>query len=69
MINIVEWNNFYNKINDFDIVINATSLGLLDGENLNLNYLKLTKNLSILTLFIIPQTKMISNLNLKKSRL
>ena len=45
MINIVEWNNFYNKINDFDIVINATSLGLLDGEEFKFELPKINKKL------------------------
>ena len=29
MINVVEWNDFHNKINDFDIVINANFLNIL----------------------------------------
>ena len=45
MINIVEWKNFYNKINDFDIVINATSLGLLDGEEFKFELPKINKKL------------------------
>ena len=67
MINIVEWNNFYNKINDFDIVINATSLGLLDGEEFKFELPKINKKLIYIdTIYNPPQTKMISNFKSQK---
>ena len=67
MINIVEWNNFYNKINDFDIVINATSLGLLDGEEFKFKLPKINKKLIYIdTIYNPPQTKMISNFKSQK---
>ena len=67
MINIVEWNNFYNKINDFDIVINATSLGLLGGEEFKFELPKISKKLIYIdTIYNPPQTKMISNFKSQK---
>ncbi len=67
MINIVEWKNFYNKINDFDIVINATSLGLLDGEEFKFKLPKINKKLIYIdTIYNPPQTKMISNFKSQK---
>ena len=67
MINIVEWNNFYNKIYDFDIVINATSLGLLDGEEFKFELPKINKKLIYIdTIYNPPQTKMISNFKSQK---
>ena len=38
-LNVVEWGNFY----DFDVVINATSLGL-NNEKINLNFSRAGKN-------------------------
>ena len=67
MINVVEWNDFHNKINDFDIVINATSLGLLDGEEFKFNLPKINKKLIYIdTIYNPPQTKMISNFKSQK---
>lgn len=67
MINIVEWNDFHNKINDFDIVINATSLGLLDGEEFKFKLPKINKKLIYIdTIYNPPQTKMISNFKSQK---
>ena len=67
MINIVEWKNFYNKINVFDIVINATSLGLLDGEEFKFKLPKINKKLIYIdTIYNPPQTKMISNFKSQK---
>ena len=67
MINVVEWNDFHNKINDFDIVINATSLGLLDGEEFKFKLPKINKKLIYIdTIYNPPQTKMISNFKSQK---
>ncbi len=42
-LNILPWENLKNEIKNFDIIINATSLGLKDGEEFNFNFLN-TKN-------------------------
>ena len=40
---MLPWENLKNEIKNFDIIINATSLGLKDGEEFNFNFLN-TKN-------------------------
>ena len=37
-LNIISWDDLENQIKDFDIIINATSLGLKDGEDFNFNF-------------------------------
>ena len=37
-LNIISWDNLKDKIKDFDILINATSLGLKGGEEFNFNF-------------------------------
>ena len=37
-LNIVNWSNLKNEIKNFDIIINATSLGLKNGEDFNFNF-------------------------------
>ena len=67
MINVMEWKNFHNRMNDFDIVINATSLGLLDGEDFTFNLPKINKKLVYIdTIYNPSQTKMILNFKSQK---
>ena len=42
-LNILPWDNLENKIKHFDIIINATSLGLKNGDDFNFNFTS-TKN-------------------------
>ena len=44
-LNIVNWSNLKEKIQDFDIMINATSLGLKNGEDFSFNFEKTKKGL------------------------
>ena len=37
-LHIVEWNNLQQEINNYEIIINATSLGLKNGEDFNFNF-------------------------------
>ena len=54
-------------MNDFDIVINATSLGLLDGEDFTFNLPKINKKLVYIdTIYNPSQTKMILNFKSQK---
>ncbi len=39
LLNIISWDKLGNEIKNFDIIINATSLGLKDGEDFNFNFL------------------------------
>ena len=42
-LNIISWEDLKNEIKNFDIIINATSLGLKDGDDYNFNFSN-TKN-------------------------
>ena len=42
-INILPWDNLESEIKNFDIIVNATSLGLKNGDDFNFNFSK-TKN-------------------------
>ena len=44
-LNIIEWDNFHHKIRNFDIIINATSLGLKNGQDFNFNFETKNENL------------------------
>ena len=37
-LNIISWENLKSEIKNFDIIINATSLGLKNGEDFNFNF-------------------------------
>ena len=37
-LNILQWENLDNEIKNYDIIINATSLGLKDGDDFNFNF-------------------------------
>ena len=37
-LNILDWKNFKNDLDNFDIIINATSLGLKDGDNFSFKF-------------------------------
>ena len=45
-LNILPWENLKDEIKNFDIIINATSLGLKDGDDFNFNFSD-TKNEAI----------------------
>ena len=42
-LNLIPWTNLKSEIKNFDIIVNATSLGLRDGEDFNFDFEK-TKN-------------------------
>ena len=37
-LNVLQWDDLENEIRNFDIIINATSLGLKDGDEFNFNF-------------------------------
>ena len=43
-INILPWNSLEEELKNFDIIINATSLGLKDGDDFNLNFSNTKRN-------------------------
>tara|TARA_Y200000002_G_scaffold344457_1_gene317692 strand:+ start:1119 stop:1940 length:822 start_codon:yes stop_codon:yes gene_type:complete len=44
-LNILDWSSLRNEIGNFDIIINATSLGLKDGEDFEFNFDSVKNNL------------------------
>tara|TARA_B100000963_G_scaffold357228_1_gene378897 strand:+ start:202 stop:1020 length:819 start_codon:yes stop_codon:yes gene_type:complete len=44
-LNILPWSNLESEIKKFDIIINATSLGLKDGDDFNFNFSNTKNNL------------------------
>lgn len=65
-INIVEWKNLINETDKFDIIINATSLGLKKGNEFEMLIDKTKPNLIYIDTIYNPfQTKMIKHLKTK----
>ena len=44
-LNIIQWNNLKDEIKNYDIIINATSLGLKNGDEFDFNFEDTKKNL------------------------
>ena len=66
-LQIIKWENLLNEIKNFDIIINATSLGLTGGENFNLKLPDIKKKLLYIdTIYNPAQTQMILNFKEKK---
>ena len=45
ILNILDWKNLKNEIKNYDIIINATSLGLKNGQDFDFNFENTKKNL------------------------
>ena len=44
-LNLLKWEDLKNAVKDYDIIINATSLGLKNGENFDFNFENVKNNL------------------------
>ena len=44
-LKLIEWESLYNEIQNFDIIINATSLGLKNGQDFNFEFETVKPNL------------------------
>ncbi len=65
-LNVLEWKSLENAIDNFDIIINATSLGLKDGQQFESNFEKTKKNLIFVDTIYNPiETKTIKFLKEK----
>ena len=65
VINIIKWEDYINKFDEFDIVINATSLGLTKGNDFKDKVIKFKKSLIYIdTIYNPSQTKMIKHFKL-----
>ena len=51
-INILEWKNLKNEIKNFEIIINATSLGLKNEKDFDFNFEGVKNNLILSIQFI-----------------
>ena len=49
----MKWEEYPKYINEFDIIINATSLGLNKGQDFKINFKEPKKNLFMLIQYII----------------
>ena len=59
-INVIKWEKISKELDKFDILINATSLGLKIRENLNSNFTNFKKNMIYIdTIYNPKQTKLI----------
>ena len=66
-LNILEWKMLEQDISKFDIIINATSLGLKNGDDFNFNFEKMRKSsIYIDTIYNPIETKTIKYLKEKK---
>ena len=64
-INIIKWEDYLSKFDEFDIVINATSLGLTKGDDFKHKAARFKKSLIYIdTIYNPSQTKMIKHFKL-----
>ena len=68
-LNIIKWNDFSKEINKFDIIINATSLGLNSNDEFNSDFSSFKKNMVYIdTIYNPAETKMIKYFKSNKIR-
>ena len=65
-LNIIDWKNLQHEINNYEIIINATSLGLKNGEDFNFNFESNKEDLIYIDMIYNPiETKTLKNLKEK----
>tara|TARA_A100001011_G_scaffold362207_1_gene410971 strand:+ start:388 stop:1221 length:834 start_codon:yes stop_codon:yes gene_type:complete len=68
-INLLRWNDFPRALNKFDIIINATSLGLKTSDNFENDFNNFKKDMVYIdTIYNPAQTKMIKHFKSRKIR-
>ena len=68
-LNILDWKNIKEEIKKYDIVINATSLGLKNGQDFNFNFENIKKNLIYIDTIYNPlETKTLRYLKERKTK-
>tara|TARA_B100001093_G_scaffold514688_1_gene589304 strand:+ start:1937 stop:2761 length:825 start_codon:yes stop_codon:yes gene_type:complete len=66
-LNVLDWKNIKEEINNFDIIINATSLGLKNMEDFDFNFENVKSSLVYIDTIYNPlETKTLKYLNEKK---
>ena len=62
-LNIIPWDNLEDEVKNFDIIINATSLGLKDGDDFKFNFSNTKKNVIYIDTIYNPlETKTFNHL-------
>ena len=56
-LNIIPWDNLEDEVKNFDIIINATSLGLKDGDDFKFNFSNTKNVIYIDTIYNPLETK------------
>ena len=65
-LNIIEWKNIKDELKNFDIIINATSLGLKNGDDFDFDFEKIKENLIYIDTIYNPlETKSLTYLKKK----
>ena len=68
-LNIIKWNDFSKEVNKFDIIINATSLGLSSSNEFDSDFSNFNKNMVYIdTIYNPAETKMIKYFKSNKIR-
>ena len=68
-IKIVNWTNLENSLKEYDIIINATSLGLKNGENFDFDFKFIKDNLIYIDTIYNPlETKTLKYLKEKEKK-
>ncbi len=69
LLNIINWNNFSKELHNFDIIINATSLGLKSSDEFKKDFSNFKKNMTYIdTIYNPAETKMIKYFKSNKVR-
>ena len=66
MFNVLKWDNLKDELNNFDIIINATSLGLKNNEDFKISFNNVKKELIYIDTIYNPiETKTLKTLKEK----
>ena len=68
-LNVVEWKDLYQEVKNYDIIINATSLGLKNGEDFDFDFKEVKKELVYIDTIYNPlETKTLKYLKEKDAK-
>ena len=68
-LNVIEWQNLKEELKNYDIIINATSLGLKNGKDFDFDFVNTKKNLIYIDTIYNPlETKTLKYLKEKDAK-
>ena len=68
-LNVIEWQNLKEELKNYDIIINATSLGLKNGKDFDFDFVNTKKNLTYIDTIYNPlETKTLKYLKEKDAK-